>query len=366
MVNPFQVTKPVDPSEVIDRETEDANLRALAEEGNNGRLVAPRRYGKTSLLRRSQVRLADDDWLTVYVDLLGVVTMNDFAARVERAYISQLNGTVAKWFMALRRTLKPTLTIGGGPVPASGSVDLSGQAKEALIERLDLPAKVAEKTGKRVHVVYDEFQELDALEDNTDAVVRSVIQHHGDAASYVFAGSHVHMMEMMFTDRRRAFYGQTQRVALNPLDAVSLGTYIVERFAQTGKEVAPAALDELLGLVEGHPQRAMVVAHALWDATDSLADLLEWDAARVAVMDSVDDELKAAWLDLAVPERQLLTTLAHGKSPYHRGGVGQRGGGVQRALDGLEKRGTLAQTEGKWRMVDPLLAEWVRNQRAGL
>jgi AAA+ ATPase superfamily predicted ATPase len=113
VVNPFQVTKPVDPSEVIDREAEDAKLRALAEEGNNARLVAPRRYGKTSLLRRAQARLSDDDWLTVYVDLLGIVTMDDFAARIERAYVSQLKGTVAKWFIALRRTLKPTLTLGG-------------------------------------------------------------------------------------------------------------------------------------------------------------------------------------------------------------------------------------------------------------
>jgi hypothetical protein len=354
MVNPFQVTKPVDPAEVIDRETEEAN---------NARLVAPRRYGKTSLLRRAQARLADDDWTTVYVDLLGIVTMDDFAARIDRAYTSQLKGPVAKWFIALRRTLKPTLTVGGGPVPASGSVDLSGQAKEALTERLDLPAKVAERTGKRVHVVYDEFQELDALEDNTDAVVRSVIQHHGDSASYVFAGSHVRMMEMMFTDRRRAFYGQTQRVALNPLDPIALGDYVSQRFEQTGKEVAPAALDGLLGLVDGHPQRAMVVAHALWDATANVADLLEWDTARIAVMDSVDDELKSVWLDLAVPERQVLTTLAHGKAPYHRGGGGQRGGGVQRALDSLEKRGTLAQSDSKWRVVDPLFAEWVRSQR---
>jgi hypothetical protein len=225
---------------------------------------------------------------------------------------------------------------------------------------------VAEKTGRRVHVVYDEFQELDALEDNTDAVVRSVIQHHGDAASYVFAGSHVHMMEMMFTDRRRAFYGQTQRVGLSPLDPIALGEYVSQRFDQTGKEVGPSAIDGLLELVKGHPQRAMVVAHALWDATSTVADLLEWDVARLAVMDSVDDELKAAWLDLAVPERQVITTLAHGKGPYHRGGSGQRGGGVQRALNGLEERGTLMQNEGAWRIVDPLLAEWVRGQRAGL
>jgi hypothetical protein len=41
MINPFQVTKPVEPEEVIDRKAEMIKLVALAEEGNNVRLVAP-------------------------------------------------------------------------------------------------------------------------------------------------------------------------------------------------------------------------------------------------------------------------------------------------------------------------------------
>jgi len=41
VINPFQVTKPVAPAEVIDREDETARLVSLAEEANNARLVAP-------------------------------------------------------------------------------------------------------------------------------------------------------------------------------------------------------------------------------------------------------------------------------------------------------------------------------------
>jgi hypothetical protein len=198
--------------------------------------------------------------------------LEDFAARIERAYTDQLKGPVARWFAGLRRSLRPSLTLGGGPVPASGTVDLSGRAREALVVRLSLPVKVFQKTGKRVHVVFDEFQELDAIDGPADAVVRSEIQHHGDAASYVFTGSQLHIMEMMFTDRSRAFYGQTTRVPLAPLDPIALADYVSTRFERTSKELMPAALDGLLELVQGHPQRAMVAAHALWDATDSVAD----------------------------------------------------------------------------------------------
>jgi hypothetical protein len=44
MTNPLQVTKPLVPAEVIDRNAETARLVALAKEGNNARLVATARH----------------------------------------------------------------------------------------------------------------------------------------------------------------------------------------------------------------------------------------------------------------------------------------------------------------------------------
>ena len=92
VINPFQVTKPVDPSEVIDRAGETRQLIDLALESNNARLVAPRRFGKTSLLKRVQVELDNQGWIPVYVDLLGIISADDFTAWVERAYTRQLTG----------------------------------------------------------------------------------------------------------------------------------------------------------------------------------------------------------------------------------------------------------------------------------
>jgi len=363
MDNPFQVTKPVAPAEVIDRETESSQLAALAREGNNARLVAPRRYGKTSLLKRAQSDLEQSGWVTIYVDLLGIITLEDFAARIERAYTEALKGPVARGFTGLRRSLRPTLTVGGGPIPASASLEVAGRQREALLTRLALPARVFDKTGQRVHVVFDEFQELDNVEGQADAVVRSEIQHHGDAASYVFAGSHLRMMEMLFADRKRAFYGQTERVSLNPLDPEPLAGYIASRFEQTGKEIAPPALDAVLELVEGHPQRAMAAAHALWAATERTADIDQWETARGALMSGVDDDLKTSWVELNTAERKSLVAVARGEPPYQRIGGRAQGSAVTRALAGLEGRGIITRVEDRWHVVDPLLAEWVRSGR---
>jgi len=72
-------------------------------------------------------------------------------------------------------------------VPVSASLDLGAGRREALVARLALPTRVFEKTGQRVHVVFDEFQELDAVGGQADAVsaARFAPRRYG---SYVFAG----------------------------------------------------------------------------------------------------------------------------------------------------------------------------------
>jgi len=158
--------------------------------GNNSRLIAPRRYGKTSLLRRVMGDARREGWAAVYVDFFGVLTLADVAARIERAYAEQLEGGLASWFAGIRRRLHPTMRVGGEPqIPAELELSLDPQAEPPLLERLGLPRRILERSGQRTLVVFDEFQDVLAARDRADAIIRSEIQHHGDAASYVFAAS---------------------------------------------------------------------------------------------------------------------------------------------------------------------------------
>jgi uncharacterized protein len=84
--NPFRYSEPLPADELLDRDEEAAQLLSRAVSGNNSRLVAPRRYGKTSLLARvGEEARAEKGWAAVYVDFFGVLTLDDIAQRIERA-----------------------------------------------------------------------------------------------------------------------------------------------------------------------------------------------------------------------------------------------------------------------------------------
>jgi hypothetical protein len=365
--NPFPFSAPVGIDDLIDRDKETAELLAHARSGNNSRLTAARRYGKTSLLQRVVGEARADGWAAVYVDFFGVVTLADVAERIERAYAEGLTGRTARWFAGFRRLLKPSVTLGGGMLPVSGQVDL-GPAAAPLLERLALPHRVHERWGTRVLVVFDEFQEVLTAQANADAVIRSEIQHHGEAASYVFAGSHLGMMTQLFTDRRRAFYAQAAAVPLPPLPPAATAEFVGDRFAATGRDIADA-LDGLLALTAGHPQRTMLLAAALWELTPARgrADRALLATAHEHVLTDLADEFRTLWSLLPNTQRRVLATVAGGGRPYARPANGSRtGGGTRTGLAALRDRGDLTEdptSPSGWRVVDPLLEAWVRAGR---
>jgi uncharacterized protein len=114
-INPFRYSDPIPAEDLVDRESERQALIDLAWSANNARLVAPRRFGKTSLIKATLARAASEGWTTVYVDFFGVLDLNDIAVRIEAAYAGQFTGRLRQWLTALLRTLRPVARVGRGP-----------------------------------------------------------------------------------------------------------------------------------------------------------------------------------------------------------------------------------------------------------
>ncbi len=374
--NPFVIDRPLPPEELIDRTQQWTALVDRAEAGHNSRLSAPRRYGKTTLLRKAAREAEQHGLSTVYVDFFGVLSLEEMAVRIEQAYEEGLKGPVAQWFTGFRRRWRPRPRLalpGGGP-----GVDLEPrpelEATRLMHELLDLPRSVHERGGGRTLVVFDEFQDVLGASTGADGLIRSRIQHHRDEASYVFAGSHPGLMAELFGDKVRPLYGQARPIELGPLDDADLAEYIVARFGQTGRDVA-GSLEPLLELVRGHPQRAMLVAHHLWEATPrgGVVGQREWSQATETMFDELQEAFERGWEVLSANERRVLAGVAWG-GPWGGGGSLLSNSTLARfnlskssartVRDSLLKRGELEALEGNGiRMVDPLFEAWIATGR---
>ncbi len=313
MRNPFVYSRPVSPDELIDRESEAQQLLELAEGGHATRLSAPRRYGKTSLLYRVMRDAEAIGLACVYVDFSRAVSVTDVAVTIEEAYRRSLQGPIRRAAVALMRTFSLRARVAPGGVGVEVESQVGADAARQLGNLLDLPLGLHERTGRRTLVIFDEFQELLGAGDRLDGLLRSRIQHHGEAASYIYAGSHPGLMHELFARRERPLFGQAHAMHLDPLADPDLADYIGGRFEQTNRDVG-RALDGILDFVGGHPQRAMLLAHHLWAATPrgGAADAEELSRAIDAVRAEARDALETAWSGLERSQRAVLAALATG------------------------------------------------------
>src|SRR5213082_3445248 len=117
-LNPFHFSGPLAPEEMIDRDPEADELLALAEGGHSFRLVGPRRYGKTTLLRRVLEAAEREHMATVLVDLQDVLSIGEIVVRLERGY-DRLKGPIRRTVDNLFRSWNIGLALGGGGFTAT-------------------------------------------------------------------------------------------------------------------------------------------------------------------------------------------------------------------------------------------------------
>jgi hypothetical protein len=235
---------------------------------------------------------------------------------------------------------------------------------------LDLPKTIFSTTGRRVLVVFDEFQYVLRAGTELDRVFRSRIQHHAVEAAYIFAGSHPGLMTELFGDRERPFYGQAQPLVLDPLEDTPIAEFVAERFERTGRDVGEA-LEPLLDLARGHPQRAMLLAHHLWEETPAgeAADYDRWTAALDRVDFELDEGFQHLWDRLPAGQQRVLVALAEGRQAlYGEQTLTQYGlskGAVREAEKALRRIGDVDRRDRTVVVVDPMLERWLRQTQAG-
>lgn len=360
--SPFIIDGPLDGLDAVGREEETATLLEWAAQGGNVAIVAPRRFGKTTLLNKVAAEADPDRLLVVTADMYEVASMADLVIRLERAWNRARPGSL------LSRAAQ-ALTGAGVGVSIAGTgfqVTLADKPQTdplpALHTLLDLPGRIASK-GSRVVVVLDEFQSVGNVS-GAEALIRSFAQNQRGVASYFFAGSEPSMMRAAFGDRARPFYSQVETMTLGRLAAPALVEAILDRFHSTGRECADVVAP-LVELGEEHPQRTMLLAHRLWQETPEggSATPADLDVAVARAVAGLDYEARAVLSGLGTAQVKALRAVA--EYAHFARAQALRVMGVSRdsattAGRALADRALIEPTSDGWRVTDPLLGRWLR------
>jgi AAA+ ATPase superfamily predicted ATPase len=370
--NPFTYGDLVSDEAFTDRADELAELTADLRNGQNVAVIAPRRYGKSSLVKVVLSELLAEGILVVEVDLMTTPTKERLAAKLAKSIHDDVASVVFKAkerlriFTSLRVT--PSMT-----VDTNGSVSFSFAASrtpadiDATIERLlELPAEIAGDERRHVVVSFDEFQEVTEIDPHLPALMRAVFQKQQNVA-HVYAGSKRDMMRRLFNDENEPFYRSAKTMEIGPIPTPLFADFVKAQFDRTDRGVSDAALERLLAITGGHPYATQELAYALWEEvpTGFSASVSDLDDALRAVLRSENAHFTLVWENATRPQKLLLEALAREpgrpfSNPYRLRHDLPPTSGVQRALRPLlESELVRKEHDGEYDLAEPFLREWL-------
>lgn len=375
LFNPFHYGDLALDEAFTDRAPELAALKADIRNGQNVAIIAPRRYGKSSLVRRATQELLAEDFLVVEVDLMSTPSKEKFAAKLAKSIHDDVATVLFKakerlrMFSALRVVPVVTVNPDDGAPSFSFSTAQSDEDIDATIERLlELPAQLASDQGRRVVVFFDEFQEITGIDPRLPAQMRAVFQQQPHV-SHVYSGSRRDMMQRLFNDENEPFYRSAKVVELGEIPAELFKRFVRDQFERTDRKVAAEVLDGLLGITKGHPYATQELAYALWEEVPDgfTAGPTDLERALAAVLRSETAHFTLVWDNASRAQRLILQALAAepGRpftASYRRRHQLPGTSGVQRGLEPL-LAGELVRKlqDGSYDVMEPFLREWIRS-----
>src|SRR5918996_1164896 len=380
-LNPFALGGVVTGKRFAGRVREIGRLQQIARGGQHAYLFAPRRYGKTSLLREG---LGDAErakrQVVVWCDCLPTTDAAGLALRLaEQVTLAARRGRVSEWIkraVSLFTRLRPVLTVGPDGDPRV-SVDVA-QAGAAAVRSLEdaIAAVGGLDTPRRppVVLIFDEFQQIAEWDTKhqTEAVLRTAIQHF-EGVSCIFAGSERHLLEQMFADRARPLFKLAAPFPLGRLSREEIEPWLAERLGETGLTLESEGLDRLLVTTAGHPWATQYLAHFVWEvAMAARAARITADLVNASLRQAVEagDTIYARdYAALTPSQRQVLAAIATDPTrkplaaAYLRKHDLPAKSTVGQSLRSLLEKGYLERDELVYVASDPLFGEWMRRLR---
>ena len=359
----------------LDREGERAQLAHDLLSGQKVFLVAPRRYGKSSLIAVVLEELRARNVRTVSLTVTQHATYRAFLESFAEACLQSADlGAKLRDLIRSLFSLRPQITYEAGPAGEQGlrlSFEPSRSVKDdhrLAREVFALPGVVADRTADPWVVALDEFQKITDFDGPTvEDALRAAVQTQR-RVGYIFSGSEPSLMAQMLRPRR-PFYKAGPLLTLGKIPEPVFASAIVERFGRSRMAMPESVARDLVERTRNVPYDVQRLAHELWDdAVRAAVDRIEppmIEATIGRLLGAHRPILEAAWQRLTLARRAVLRAIATegGRNLLaaeirRRYGLGAKSS-VQRAVAGLLAEEWIAREHDRYVFVDSLHREWV-------
>ena len=284
--NPFLITGYYSPEYFCDRVQETKAMTDALHNGRNITLVAPRRMGKTGLIKNVFYKFKEQksEIATLYMDIFPTQSTADFIHLFASTVLGSLDSAPQKAMSGISKFVKscrPVFTVDSITGVPKVSIDITADNEQASLKEI---FEYLSSSEKRCYIAIDEFQQITEYpEKGLEATLRSYIQFLPNV-NFIFSGSKQHVMQEMFMSAKRPFYQSTQIISIDRILESEYFYFAAEFFKKQGCQLSEETFKYIYDSFNGHTWYIQAILNRLYGynrqpdehvVNDAIAEIVE-------------------------------------------------------------------------------------------
>lgn len=250
----FQYDTLVDRINICNREHDIKSVKSLINRKRPTILYAPRRFGKTSLVKNiiiEDFKKEHKDNAVIFANFMGVGNLLSISLRLQEAVtkliyeITPLKsrlGDIVGYFKNLTVVLTPD------PITGAPSLEIKGHLEKPQLTISELFSVVKKLSKKRtLLIVFDEFQDISLVKE-AEALLRTELQEFINTPVIILGSKRI-LLEKMFSSNKSSFFNYGEELNLENISAKDWLPYFNERLKKARSSIELGSVSLLLDLM---------------------------------------------------------------------------------------------------------------------
>ena len=361
----IQVGRPVAGIQFIGREKEIQEIISYLKMGQSIVLIAPRRFGKTSLVLEVLRRMRKEKHYIGFIDVFEQIDLNQFSKSIVAEVLD--NHGLKKTYqstkgsiMALLKNVKLKASIDDFEI-LLGMEDPDVKPIDQVGNAIDFINEFGSKANKTITFAMDEYGDILKF-DKASAIIkmmRAKIQQQ-ENATYLFSGSYESVMDSLFVDSKSPFYRLAKKIELKYLEFGDVKKYMIKMLKSYEVDYDEKLIEDIIDFLKAHPYysqlalQQMFLYHTTKSKAPTFQELLE------LIINSDRSYLEKIWEDIS-SNKEMAYVLKYLST--HTSGIytmaTKENINASRAIKKLEGKGILYKENGDYHFYDPVFQQWI-------
>jgi AAA+ ATPase superfamily predicted ATPase len=361
----LNVGKPVTGVELIGREKEIGEIFRTLKAGQSVVLIAPRRFGKTSIMMEVINRLASENYYTGHIDLFTIPDIGKLAFEITGQVLK--NRKLDESLNKLKQNIGEILTNIKFRKEIEGAEFILsfGRPQRDPWEQLSSSIKYiddfAEKHKKKICFSFDEFGDIEKLDGlNIIKLFRGLLQNQKQSV-FIFSGSFESVMNRLFVNSKAPFYRMVKIIQPGFIEKSVVLDFIKTKFNLLSIQFNENAVKRAGEFTNGHPYYVRLFIQEYYFKYLQEKKIPDNATIFENMLISENSFLEKMWEELSGKKElryTLLKIIETGK-PYS--GI-NRGINISRAVNELSGKGIIFSDGSMYTLSDPLFEIFIRKR----